>query len=277
MGFPSNIPSYQGFNSGDTLAADNHAAQHNQEQADIAAIATKVGTGVAVPSANTVLRGSGSGTTTFDKVHLASDVSGTLPISSGGTGTNAATGSGEIVLQTGPTISSPVLTSPTSSNGTFNNPTVTTPTETGGTYNTATLNQPTINYATNSIPAGILESGSVNYADLLSSIFSGQVSSISNTGTAGGTMWYINLCGLKMWWGQVAAQTSSAGGNTYTITLPSGFFSTVQSVNMTPNLQTINGGQTVSADSISTPSILYKQVDPSGTGTLSPSFLIIGA
>lgn len=65
MAFPSSLPSYAGFTSTDTLAHDNHAAQSNAEQADIVAIATKLGTGAATPSAGTVLAGNGVGTSTW--------------------------------------------------------------------------------------------------------------------------------------------------------------------------------------------------------------------
>jgi len=82
MAFPTSTPSYQGFTSTDTLQHDNHAAQHNQEQADIIALSNKVGTGASTPTNNTVLRSNGTGTTAYDQVHLATDVSGLLPTSS---------------------------------------------------------------------------------------------------------------------------------------------------------------------------------------------------
>ena len=113
MSYPSNLPSYQGFIGTDTLATDNHAAQHNQEQADITAIATKVGTGSATPTNATVLRGNGTGTTTFDQVHLATDVSGTLGISNGGTGVTSTTGTGNAVLSSSPSLSTPSIYNPT--------------------------------------------------------------------------------------------------------------------------------------------------------------------
>lgn len=86
MAYPSSLPSYAGFTSTHTLQADNHAAQSNQEQTDITAIATKVGTGASTSTNNTVLRGNGTGTTAYDQVHLATDVSGVLPATAGGTG-----------------------------------------------------------------------------------------------------------------------------------------------------------------------------------------------
>ena len=81
MSYPSSIDSFAGFTSSHTLSADNHASQHNSEQAGIVAVETKLGTGASTPSNNTVLRGNGAGTTTYDQVHLATDVSGTLPTS----------------------------------------------------------------------------------------------------------------------------------------------------------------------------------------------------
>lgn len=128
--FPSSIDSFAGFTSTHTLQADNHAAQHNLEQGAIVAVETKVGTGNSTPTNNTVLRGNGTGTTTYDQVHLATDVSGILGTANGGTGSSTITGSGLPVFQTSPIINSP--------------------TESGGTYNTATLTQPTISDFTNS-------------------------------------------------------------------------------------------------------------------------------
>lgn len=90
MAFPGAIPSYTGFTPGHTLVADAHASQHNSEQADIIALATKLGTGASTPSAGTVLRGTGSGVSAYGQVALASEVSGILPIANGGTGATTA-------------------------------------------------------------------------------------------------------------------------------------------------------------------------------------------
>jgi len=86
MAFPGSLPSYIGFTASHTLSQDQHASQHNQEQSDIIALATKLGIGGSTPSTNTVLRGNGAGTTTYDQLHLATDVSGVLPVTNGGTG-----------------------------------------------------------------------------------------------------------------------------------------------------------------------------------------------
>lgn len=109
MAFPSSIPSYIGFTSTHTLAVDQHGSQHNQEQADIVALATKMGTGASTSTNNTVLRGNGTGTTTFDQIHLATDVSGVLSINNGGTNTTTSTGTGSVVLNTSPTTTNEVL------------------------------------------------------------------------------------------------------------------------------------------------------------------------
>lgn len=86
MSFPSSTDSFQGFTSTYTLQADNHAAQHNQEQAAIVAIENKVGTGASTPTATSVLVGNGTGTSAWGQIALSNMVSGILPTSNGGTG-----------------------------------------------------------------------------------------------------------------------------------------------------------------------------------------------
>lgn len=144
--FPSSIPSYAGFTSSHTLATDQHASQHNAEQADVTAIATKIGTGASTPVNSTLLRGNGTGTSTWAQANLSTDVTGLLPTTNGGTGTASITGTGSVVFNT--------------------NPTITNPTETGGTYNSATLNQPTINYSNNTIPAAAIQNNSIGTGQL---------------------------------------------------------------------------------------------------------------
>jgi hypothetical protein len=111
--FPTAIPSYLGFTATHTLAADSHAAQHNQAQADITAIATKIGTGASTPTSNKLLRGNGTGTSAWSQAELTTDVSGVLPVANGGNGTTSTTGSGSAVFAISPTITTPVLTTPT--------------------------------------------------------------------------------------------------------------------------------------------------------------------
>ena len=54
----------------------------------------------------------GTGTTSTTFVNLTSNVTGTLPVANGGTGVTTSTGSGNNVLSTSPTLSSPTLTTP---------------------------------------------------------------------------------------------------------------------------------------------------------------------
>ncbi len=77
--FPGAIPSYSTMNPNQTLAVAGHTARHNEVQLDVAAIATKVGTAAATPSAGKVLRGNGAGSSTWGAVDLATDVTGKLP------------------------------------------------------------------------------------------------------------------------------------------------------------------------------------------------------
>ena len=117
MAFPSSTPSYAGFTSSHTLAADNHASQSNSEQADIIALANKVGTGASTPTSGNLLRGNGTGTSTWAQAQLSSDVTGVLTTTNGGTGTTTLTfpaGTDTLVgRNTTDTLTNKTLTQPT--------------------------------------------------------------------------------------------------------------------------------------------------------------------
>lgn len=117
MAFPTSLPSFAGFTSSNTLAADNHAAQHNLEQSEIVAVATKIGTGASTPASGTVLGADGSGTSSWRQVNLTSDVTGVLPVANGGTGTTTLTfpsGTDTLVgRSTTDTLTNKTLTTPT--------------------------------------------------------------------------------------------------------------------------------------------------------------------
>lgn len=180
MGFPSSIPSYAGFISTHTLQADNHAAQHNQEQADIIGLATKVGIGTSTPTSNTVLRGNGTGTSTFDQVHLGSDVSGVLATGNGGTGTTSTTGSGSNVFNTSPSLTTPSISSPTTTNLT----------NSGGLTNTGGLTTDTLNSTGTATIAGLLTptGGVANNTISPAALLNGLVAQRQG-GTTGNTSW----------------------------------------------------------------------------------------
>lgn len=105
--------------SGSLVSVVDHALLHDSENAAIKALEAKVGTGAATPTSTNILRGNGTGTSTWGKLVLTTDVTGTLPAANGGTGVTTSTGSGNNVLSTGPTTSggtfggSPAITTPT--------------------------------------------------------------------------------------------------------------------------------------------------------------------
>jgi len=68
--FPGAIPTFAGFTSTHTLAADNHAAQHNLEQAEIVQIATKLGIGAATPAAGTFLASDSDGESVWRAIQV---------------------------------------------------------------------------------------------------------------------------------------------------------------------------------------------------------------
>lgn len=83
-------------------------------------VKNSTGTGIAVPAGKTMYVYN-NGTNVVDVVtHLSSlTLSTVLPVTSGGTGTNTSTGSGNVVLSTSPTLVTPVLGTPAS--GTLTN------------------------------------------------------------------------------------------------------------------------------------------------------------
>jgi hypothetical protein len=112
--------------------------------------------------------------------------------------------------------------------------------------------------------------------NLISSIFAQSVQSQTNSGTAGGTISYINLGGIKLMWGTTAAQTSSAAGVNYTITPPSGFFSSIQSVTPAAANMVSLANQFIDVSSFSTSSIGMYFCSPSGAASTGASFIVIG-
>lgn len=153
MGYPTSLPSYAGFTSTHTLSQDNHAAQHNSEQADITALGTKVGTGASTPTNATVLRGNGTGTSTWGQLNAQTDITGILAQANGGTGTNTATGTGSPVYSTNPTITNAIISADSIPGYTSPN----TGTIYGVPITSATINGSSL--ATTSVPNTALASG----------------------------------------------------------------------------------------------------------------------
>lgn len=97
----------------------------------------------------------------------------------------------------------------------------------------------TISGLTNSNLSG---SAGITYANLSSTIFSGQKLSQTNAGTAGGTMYYINEGGIKKLWLQTPGLTGGASGfTTWTVTFPTSFFTTVEIVSASLGVSSLGG------------------------------------
>ena len=128
---------------------------------------------------------------------------------------SSSTGTGSFVFATSPTIDTPTLSSPI----------IDTPTFSGslGSITTSTITASGLITANGGITASgsFTATGLVTYTDLLSTIFSGQVQSYTNTGSGGGTFYYGNIGGLKFLSGQTGSQNTAP-----TIIYPSGFFTT---------------------------------------------------
>jgi hypothetical protein len=191
--FPGSTPSFAGFTSSHTLAQDNHAAQHNLEQGEIVALATKIGTGASTPTANTVLRGTGAGTSAFGQVDLTTDVSGQLPIASGGTGQNSLSG---LTLPSA-TLANPAISGTVSGGATYSSPTLTTPI-------IADFTSATHDHTTNA-EGGMLGTDSVGNSQL-------QSDSVTATeidfGGSGSGVWYEEIARVTL---SSAADTMDTG------------------------------------------------------------------
>lgn len=122
-----------------------------------------------------------------------------------------------------------------------------------------------------------LGNNTITFTKLLATIFSGQVQSQVNAGSAGGTMKYINLGGIKLLWAIGAAQNSSASAPQYNFTLPVGFFTTITYESATATEMTASATQYANIAAISTTTATVSCVATSGSGTTQkPSILLIG-
>ena len=130
--------------------------------------------------------------------------------------------------------------------------------------------------ANNTITATQIASGGIDYANLLSTIFSGQILTVANSGTAGGTFSYINLGGIKLCWIDSASVAMTASPAGYTFVLPSGFFSgitfaTSSAMNMTGFANAYTSIQGLSTTTMT----VY--LTGGGTGTSGINLLLIGS
>lgn len=111
---------------------------HIAEESDLVALAIKLGTGSSTPSAGSILRANGTGTSVWGAADLKHDVTGILPQANGGTGTTSATGTGKAVYDSSPAIITPTIsdftnathnhTNAANGGSTLSSPTIITPT-----------------------------------------------------------------------------------------------------------------------------------------------------
>lgn len=126
----------------------------------------------------------------------------------------------------------------------------------------------------------ILPPGSVEFADLLATIFSGQITSATNGGTAGGTMKYINLGGIKLLWGLSVAVSVGAGASVAaTVNFPTSFFTggTTPYILDTLANPTVSAQQFIYSNNISNTGVTLNISNNAGaTTTAQHSYLVIG-
>lgn len=182
-------------------------------------------------------------------------------------------------ISTAQTFTNKTLTSPVITGGSIDNSTITVDTIAGhtvagnGTVYGLSIQSGVLQTA-NSIQATNLQTSSVLSAKLgLSSGFTGGVASQANAGSAGGTMYYINLGGIKMLWAISAA--GKATGSAYDFTLPA-FFTTVQSVTATAYVPVSVATQYANVSAASTSTVSAYIIASTGSGTAQISLFVIG-
>lgn len=101
------------------------------------------------------------------------------------------------------------------------------------------------------------------------------VSTQANAGDAGGTMYYANLGGIKLCWGQTANQAAIPAGNAFNVTLPTAFFATIQSAVVVA----LPGGDSRSTNSVqscSTTTLAIFYINAAGSFSSTPYYFVIG-
>lgn len=150
-----------------------------------------------------------------------------------------------------------------------------TPVVDGGTATAASVNNQ-ISTIVNEFNGNVTDANIASSAAIALSKLAISVSTQANAGTAGGTMYYINLGGIKLLWGVGAPQTCATGGNTYTFVMPTSFFSTVTWGVGTSAAPTAYAELVATLQGYSTTTISINQLSPLGAQTATPGIFVIG-
>lgn len=121
-----------------------------------------------------------------------------------------------------------------------------------------------------------LDNAAITYAKLLTTIFSGQVNTAANAGTAGGTQYWVNLGGIKILWGIGASQATGTGGTNFTVTLPASFFTTIQYNSFNPRVVGVSNHQWATGIGANTTTITFSAGSATNGSTQTTSWLVIG-
>ncbi len=196
------------------------------------------------------------------------------------------TGSDKAVSKTGTeTLTNKTFTTPVINNPTINVDTISEFTGANGvTVDGLNMKDGKLN-TNNSVVTTNITNDNITFIKLLTTIFSGQLQSQANAGTAGGTIYYVNLGGIKMAWGLTGSLTASGAApasSSYGITLPTDFFSTIQHAHISATPGTASNSQYIYCapnSACTTTSWNFYISSSTGTnGTTSKAgFLIIGS
>lgn len=247
MAFPASLPSFVITAGSETLNGASGgvglSGLLNAFEVDITALGTKIGTGSSTATTNAVLAGTGAGTSAW--ATTLAGLTFTAPVLSGSiTGTYTLAGT--------PTITNPTITTPTIAS-----------------FANANHNH------TNSAGGATL-----GFTALISTIFSGQVTTYTNPGSAGGTnsFFYINLGGIKLFWGttaSIAVVGAAPQSSTGAITLPASFFTTIQSVLVTPGVQVNTQYLYANVQAASTTTITVQLLEHNGSNGSAPIYAFV--